>query len=494
MATDETENKLEAKGNEQAEFKPSDTTVRLPKSEEIKAALAANPDVFASIADLKIPNADKIEPFQIVDEGKTIASTRKIEHAIFDSFSQGLQALPENITPELLAKYQIDYIQRKVSEVEKESTMAAPSEQSLLYGHVEKTNNDFWERMAGTLIGTVQGLGNVAVNLANIADFCAYCIIGDRQRGSAMIMKFGESIGETALSGVKLFQAADKYLYDVGFEGNYFKPFQDISLVAQVLNHEWQNLPPREQERRKAEFISQLLADGFIGTTGAQAIGKAGSLTKMLDAVAENIDKAVIKSKDKFKKSAKLISNLVDELVQPVGDTGTGVKIKMPKSNELANYMEDGSSRAYRGDDDFFAKVNKFGKAKSYINEKGDLVPPDIGGLYQGKPVDAIQHLCDNFYPNAKQHSPFTSLSSSGEVTLHYGPNKMTVNLKGLRDEIQKGLCPGTEIIEHDELLKIIANSSYEPYTKSLAERFALADKEILVKGPIPARFLELTK
>ncbi len=42
-------------------------------------ALASNPDQFPSIANLQIPNKDQIEPFQIIDDGKTIAASRNIK-------------------------------------------------------------------------------------------------------------------------------------------------------------------------------------------------------------------------------------------------------------------------------------------------------------------------------------------------------------------------------------------------------------------------------
>lgn len=46
---------------------------------------------------------------------------------------------------------------------------------------VEQYQNDERERLIGAMIGSVQGVGNVAVNLAKIADFSAYCIIGDKE-------------------------------------------------------------------------------------------------------------------------------------------------------------------------------------------------------------------------------------------------------------------------------------------------------------------------
>ena len=468
-------------------------------------ALASNPDQFPSIANLRIPNADQIEPFQLVDGTKSIAASRKIEQSqpaitALDSFNQGLLALPEGTTPEQLAQFQIEYINRKANSIEAASTLPAISSQFMLEGYAEKSqpiqeNNEFYERMAGTLIGTVQGIGNIAVNLAFIADFCAYAIIGDRERGSEMLSNFGNALADTAMSGVKLFQAADNYLFQVGFEGDYSKPFKDISTVAQAINEHWQKLPPREQERIKAELITQLLADGLIGAAGTQSIGKANKFTEVIDTVAENVNKTLVTSKEKIKRAAAKLSNTIDELVQPIADTGTGIKMKVPKADDLALKMEGQQpSKAYRGDDKYKSKVSELGRLKSYINEHGDLVPADITGIYNGRPVDVVDHVCGYFYDKAKTHSPFTSLTIKEGLIVKFGNEKITVNLDNLRKAIKQQEIAGTEIIEHDELLELIKNSHQSEHKKRRAIKYATKEHEMLVKGVIPARFLEIGK
>lgn len=469
------------------------------QNSEHAEALSLNPDQFPSMANLAIPGSESFEPFQIVDAGKTIAASRQIEPEPLDSFNQGLLALPQGTTPEHLAQYQIEYMNRKAGSLEAASIMPATPSTPMLEGYVEKSqpnqeNNEFYERMVGTLIGTVQGVGNIAINLAYIADFCAYVVIGDRERGSEMLLNFGKAIADIAMTGVKLFHAADNYLYDVGFEGDYSKPFKDISTVAHALNEEWQKLPPREQERIKAEIVTQLLADGLIGAAGAQSIGNANKFTEIIDAVAESVNKTLITSKEKIKRTATTLSNTIDELFQPIADTGTGIKMKVPKADDLTLKMEGQSGKAYRGDDNFKSKFDKHGYAKSHINEVGDLVPADVKGMFNDRPVDIMEHICDVYFREEKAHSPFTSLSICGESALFFGHKNLIVDLVALRDAIKSRSLIGTQLIEHPDLLNLIDKSHFDNHYKKMAKVLVEADKEMLVKGPIPARFLEIPK
>ena len=300
-------------------------------------ALASNPDQFPSVANLSIPNKDQIEPFQIIDDGKTIAASRKIvkaeqtEPAGNQSFHEGLKALPQGTTPEQLAQYQTDYILRKAASAEAAETLPALKPGMMLEGRAEKNQttqetNEYYERMAGFLIGSVQGIGSVAVNLVHITDFAAFCIAGDHENAQKRGEEFGKSVANTIFAGGRLFQSAYDYLYNVGFEGDYSKPFSDIASLAIILNDRWNQLPPREQERRKAEFISQLIADGLVGMAGAQSLGKAKTFTQMLDDLAASgIDKAGKSSK----KLAETIGRHVDDLLQPEYALPGGGKIKM---------------------------------------------------------------------------------------------------------------------------------------------------------------------
>ena len=470
-------------------------------------ALVSNPDQFPSIANLAIPNKDKIEPFQIIDAGKTIASSRKVEKAEQSqpagnpSFHEGLKALPEGASPAQLAQYQTEYILRKAASTDAAGTMQALNPTMMLEGRVEKTQttqetNEYYERMSGFLIGSVQGIGSVAVGLAEIADFAAYVLLEDRRAG-LKIEQFCQSLSKTILAGSQLFNSTYEYLYNIGFEGDYSKPFSDIARLSIILNDRWNQLPPREQERRKAELISQLITDGLVGMAGAQSLGKAKTFTELLDGIAT---KGINKAGQATKKLSETIGRHVDDLLQSEYALPSGGKIKMRDLNpitkeDLALKMEgQRPSKAFRGDDNFKSKFDKSGYPKSHINEAGDLVPADITGLFNGRPVDIIEHICDVYFREEKAHSPFTSLSVSGEIATIFGNKNLTVNLEYLRAAINDESLIGTELIEHLDLLKLIDKSQFDSQYKKMAILLVHSDKEMLVKGPIPARFLEIHK
>jgi hypothetical protein len=150
----------------------------------------------------------------------------------------------------------------------------------------QQYQHDERERTWGQIIGTTEGLGAVAVNLATIAEFTCDCIAGNKERAAERGGKFGEAVGQTIVSGVKLFKDADAYLFKVGFDGDYGRPFRDLVTVGAALNDRWAQLPPREQERIKYKLITEMAADGLIGAGGAKAIGKAKVFTEVLDAIA----------------------------------------------------------------------------------------------------------------------------------------------------------------------------------------------------------------
>ncbi|MDX2106438.1 MAG: hypothetical protein SFY67_08555 [Candidatus Melainabacteria bacterium] len=183
------------------------------------------------------------------------------------------------------------------------------------------------ERSAGSVIGAVQEIGSVAFNLATIADFSAYCILGD-ERALDMGDKFGEALGKTLVSGVRLFQATDKYLYDIGFNQDYSKPFTDVLCVGMALNESWSQLPPREQERLKSELIAQMVADGFIGYAGAQSLAKAKTHREVLDAIALKAVKNSGRTLGNIQKTIDTVKAQITLLLSPQLELAGAGKIK----------------------------------------------------------------------------------------------------------------------------------------------------------------------
>lgn len=187
------------------------------------------------------------------------------------------------------------------------------------------------ERTWGRIIGTTEGLGAVAVNLATIAEFTCDCIAGNKERAAERGGKFGEAVGQTLVSGVKLFQDADAYLFKVGFDGDYARPFRDLVTVGVALNDRWAQLPPREQERVKYKLITEMAADGLIGAGGAKAIGKAKVFTEVLDAIALEAKTTTRATIEGGKRAARAVGSAIDNLTQPeVEIPGVG-KVKYPR-------------------------------------------------------------------------------------------------------------------------------------------------------------------
>ena len=181
--------------------------------------------------------------------------------------------------------------------------------------------------------------------------------------------------------------------------------------------------------------------------------------TQLLDDLAASgIDKAGKSSK----KLAESIGKHVDDLLQPELEVAGVGKMKMkdiPRvtKDDLALKMEEQRPRkAYRGYDNFKSKIDENGRPKSHINEQGDLVPANSEGIFNGKPVDAVDHVLGFLFSDAKSYSPYISLSLKEGVAIRFGNEKITVNIEALRKAVSLGELPSTEIIEHADLLEII--------------------------------------
>lgn len=200
-------------------------------------------------------------------------------------------------------------------------------------------NRQQTERSIGALIGTVQGAGTIATNLGKIADFSAYLLINDHERAGQMGAEFGEALGESIVTGFRLFEGAHKYLNDVGkasYEGDYTKVFRDIDNLGQHLDKAWSELPPREQARILSKLGTELAADGLIGLGAAKAAGNVpGQLTKILDTVSHDAQR--------LHRAGKIISNkpvkALDEAIEPLVDSATD-RLRMPEIPEDLKHLE----------------------------------------------------------------------------------------------------------------------------------------------------------
>jgi len=184
------------------------------------------------------------------------------------------------------------------------------------------------QRAWGRLIGTVQGIGEVSVNLAKIADFSAALILNDEERAGKMGAEFGQALGETIVGGVRLFNAADQYLFNIGFTGDYAKPFRDVAELGNAMNEKWESLPPKEQERIKFKLLTELGADTLIGGAGIHSAGRASKLTNLLDDIAEQMAKQGTKTLEGAKTRAKAIKEGLEDLMLPEAVTPDGQRLR----------------------------------------------------------------------------------------------------------------------------------------------------------------------
>lgn len=223
-----------------------------------------------------------------------------------------------------------------------------------LIAGVQQYQHDERERQWGQLIGTVQGAGEVLVNLATIAEFSSDVVCGNKARAMERGEQFGKALGETVVSGVRLFQATQKYSYEVGYTGDYGRLFRDLANVGMALNDRWSQLPPREQERIKYKLMTEMAADGLMGAGGAKAIGKAKVFTEVLDAIAIEAKTATKATLHAGKRAAKAIGDVVKDLTQPElalpgggrmkfrGDFGKSPHVLMSQADDLGGAAKSG--------------------------------------------------------------------------------------------------------------------------------------------------------
>lgn len=149
---------------------------------------------------------------------------------------------------------------------------------------------------------------------------------------------------------------------------------------------------------------------------------------------------------------------------------------------------------AFRGDHDVYSPVNEKGRPKSYINEGGDLTPANPEGLYKGRKVTLAEHLNGGWCKAQKANSPYTSFGfDQNHVIAKFGENYVELDLARLESEIARGTSPDVVIRDLDAILKSVAeHPTFPAHTKKFLTNCAMRDREILVEGVIPKRFLKV--
>lgn len=170
------------------------------------------------------------------------------------------------------------------------------------------------ERSIGQIIGTVQGIGDALYFYAAISEFAWEVISHNKPKLQDRGLKIYEALGKTYVGGVSLFNLAYDYCYNIGFEGDYYKPFRDVVSLANAMDTKWKMLPPREQERIKAQLVTNLLADGVITAGGAKTISQSPRITKILHQVAQDAKAAGVALKDVSGRAADHIAATLDDI------------------------------------------------------------------------------------------------------------------------------------------------------------------------------------
>ncbi len=178
------------------------------------------------------------------------------------------------------------------------------------------------ERHIGQLIGTVQGVGDVLQFYATISDFAYDIIARKEERLQERGAKLADALVNTTLAGIGLFNLAHDYCYNIGYSGDYYKPFRDVVSLGNAIDTNWKSLPPREQERIKAQLITNLLADGIVTASGAKTISKLPKMTEVLNDLALEAKASAASLKNVSAKAANHLAEALEDIFKLPPGTG----------------------------------------------------------------------------------------------------------------------------------------------------------------------------
>lgn len=158
----------------------------------------------------------------------------------------------------------------------------------------------------------------------------------------------------------------------------------------------------------------------------------------------------------------------------------------------------------YREDSFPYASAGKGpGRLKSFIDAAGNLSPANPAGLA------TIQDHVRGSEPR-KSDSPYTSTSADLNVGKSYGDHQIRIDHAGLAQGIARGEVTGVEMLSNDQVVQHLeakraeAQARYDqaPSAKNNV-RLARAqsdtensrrDQEVLIKGVVPAQYVEVSK
>ncbi len=275
------------------------------------------------------------------------------------------------------------------------------------------------ERTLGQIIGTVQGVGDALQFYATISDFANDIIFRREGRLQERGAKFGEALANTYVGGVALFNLAYDYCYNIGFEGDYYKPFRDVVSVANAIDSKWKSLPPREQERIKAQLITNLLADGVITARGAQTIAQLPKMTQILDAIAMEAKAAGALIKNVSGKAASHIVIALDDITKFPPGAGGLRPAYAHAGEELASDMVRTGQEAPKGwREKFDELINMMGGKKERSTERNKRT--ESVASKRDERYSWLEPYCEQVEKNApdvvKQDNPNACVFACGEM------------------------------------------------------------------------------
>jgi len=197
---------------------------------------------------------------------------------------------------------------------------------------------------------------------------------------------------------------------------------------------------------------------------------------------------------------ARMIGMLIPLFFMPGSNTPLDAnKVKAMNLEKMSaeELAEAGITRrvveVYRGDNYPYKALDKTGLGKSHLTAEGDLRPADPDGIYNGEPVDIVNHINPSLNWDVKGHSPYTSFSEkSKEVALSFGKTHITLDLKALRHDIESGALKDVEIIDQADIAAHIQRSSQGKVLRDHALECSQRECEVLIKGIIPKRYLKV--
>ncbi|MPM39740.1 hypothetical protein SDC9_86374 [bioreactor metagenome] len=193
---------------------------------------------------------------------------------------------------------------------------------------------------------------------------------------------------------------------------------------------------------------------------------------------------------------AKTLNNVLNNAAMgSVGDGDAAWRYIEEAANAQNGYIDGaaGDNYLFRADDLLYEEKRPNGISKSHLNSVGDLVPANIDGIYKDRPVTVTEHILGGYRKGAKGNSPYTSFTNDKGIVATYGNNTIKVDLNGLIRDINAGKVRGVEVLTPEQVQALIKSDVQESeYWRELALKWATRDKEHLIKGIIPQKYITI--